>query len=122
MKQAARSWLLKQQRKDARWLGRRWYQDSQEDSKQTVLLTAYVARVLAARPADKPASAPTKPSPKLTNPKLSASQTPAPEGEPVMAALGYLRPKVEEVDEPYLIAVSQQWIVSGFRRPWRILD
>jgi hypothetical protein len=103
IKQNARGWLLKQQQKDGRWLGRRWYRDSQEDSKQTALLTAYVARVLAALPADKPI-VPPKSSPKLPNPKARAGQTPGPAGEPVAAALGYLRPKVEEVDEPYLIA------------------
>jgi hypothetical protein len=103
IKQNARRWLVKQQQKDGRWPGRRWYQDTQEDSKQTALLTAYVARVLAALPTDK-SSVPPASNPKLPNPKARAGQAPGPAGEPVAAALGYLRPKVDEVDEPYLIA------------------
>jgi hypothetical protein len=114
IKQNARGWLVKQQRKDGRWLGRRWYQDSQEDSKQTALLTAYVARVLAALPADKPI-VPLKSSPKLPNPKPRAGQAPGPAGEPVVAALGYLRAKVDEVDEPYLIAAYTLAALAAYR-------
>ncbi len=99
VQQKARRWLLKQQQKDGRWLGHRWYQDTQEDSKANTLLSAYVARVLADQ-----SITTTKSSKGVTNSKARAGQASAPAVDPVTTALGYLRPKVDEVDEPYLSA------------------
>jgi len=84
---SARRWLEKEQQKDGRWPAHLWY-SSQENIRQSSLLTAYVAQVLAALPADS------------TTP---ASQTHPAARNPVAAALNYLRPKVDEIDEPYLI-------------------
>jgi hypothetical protein len=92
VEQAARKWLEKQQQKDGRWIAHRWYQSAPEDGKQSALLTAYLARVLGAIP------------PANQNDSPKSNPAPRPSRDPVAAALEYLRPKVDELDEPYLIA------------------
>jgi hypothetical protein len=85
---SARSWLEKEQQKDGRWPAHLWY-SNRENIRQSALLTAYVAQMLAALREDS------------TTP---GSQTRPATRNPVAAALDYLRPKVDEIDEPYLIA------------------
>ncbi len=72
-------WLVSQQRPDGRWsVSAPW--DKAEDTRRSALLTAHVARVLAATTNDAAASAPLK------------------------RALAYLSEKARAIDEPYLIA------------------
>lgn len=84
----AREWLIKQQRPDGSWKAYD-YGRQVENQKRTALLTAYVARVLAA-----------------TAPAVKGDSTAA--GKQVSLelkhALDYLAPRIEEIDEPYLIA------------------
>jgi len=76
----ARAWLLLQQRPDGSWAVH-GYGDQVEDSRRTASLTAFIARVLAkGAPADKPVS---------------------PE---VKRALDYLAIRIDQIDEPYLLA------------------
>jgi hypothetical protein len=77
-----RAWLVSRQREDGSWPARRWW-DDKEDSRQTALTTAFVARVLAAtRGAE----------------KQGATTT------PLERALRYLAGRASEIDEPYLLA------------------
>jgi A-macroglobulin TED domain/Alpha-2-macroglobulin family/MG2 domain/Carboxypeptidase regulatory-like domain/A-macroglobulin receptor binding domain/Macroglobulin domain MG3 len=80
--EGARKFLIDQQQIDGRWIARFWGGD--EDAKRTSLNTAFIACVLAMegkRPAgDKTHSAAVRP------------------------ALDYLAKRIEEIDEPYLIA------------------
>ena len=77
-----RAWLISKQREDGSWPAHRWLDDN-EDSRQTALTTAFVARVLAAtRGAEKQSATPT----------------------PLERALRYLAARASEFDEPYLLA------------------
>jgi hypothetical protein len=83
------TWLLQHSEKDGRWIATDW--NGKENAKRTVMLTAYVARIIAttkvvsrdsagnARPSSEPSSA-------------------------VRRALDYLEPQINAYDEPYLIA------------------
>ena len=102
----ARDYLGKQQRADGSWPAYDW--ERKEDRRRTILLTAYVARVLAAtgvRAAN--AVTPAAPSTGGTAPgaqnsaQAGGSKAPA---TPLQRALAYLSARVEESDEPYLIA------------------
>ena len=79
----ARNWVIAQQQTDGRWKSQ-WY-GSNEDLRRSSLTTAYVAGVLAAE--QKRLAKPDK--------KLSES---------LQRALTFLAARVEEIDEPYLIA------------------
>lgn len=93
----ARDWILKSQQSDGRWVAYDWSQV--EDRQRTSLLTAYVARVFAAlgnhaqqvvgakRPAGRDAEADRQNLRQATR-----------------RALAYLAPRLDEIDEPYLIA------------------
>jgi hypothetical protein len=89
----ARAWLIKQQRPGGSWPAYD-YGDKVENKRRTALVTAYVARVLAMTAASirVDGTAGTKPNP---------AKTVAPE---LKRALTYLAARVEEIDEPYLIA------------------
>ncbi len=89
----ARAWLVKQQRADGSWAAHD-YGDKTENKRRTALLTAYVARVLAM----------TAPSGKIDG-TSTAKRQPLKETSPELKrALDYLAVRVEEIDEPYLIA------------------
>ncbi len=104
--QAARSWLMGQQRKDASWPGHRWVIEGREDTRRAALLTASIARVLASLPSDTGSEAAKSGASHGNPPKLAgeASRPNQPPADPVASALTYLRPRVEAIDEPYLIA------------------
>jgi len=90
----ARAWLLRQQRADGSWAAYD-YGDKLENKRRTALLTAYIARVLAmtarSTRVDGASSASTQNSSKAVSPELKR-------------ALDYLAARIEEIDEPYLIA------------------
>jgi len=87
----ARAWLIKQQRADGGWAAYD-YGDKLENKRRTALLTAYIARVLAM-------SAP------ATQIDGTANQKPLKAVSPELKrALAYLAMRIEEIDEPYLIA------------------
>ncbi|HEV8367009.1 MAG TPA: alpha-2-macroglobulin family protein, partial [Pyrinomonadaceae bacterium] len=83
--QNARRWLLSQQRSDGSWPA--YYWDKKEDLRRTAMLTALVARSLAA-----------------TEPKRSPNTQPTTEKSPLAKALDYLESRTAGFDEPYLIA------------------
>jgi hypothetical protein len=90
----ARTWLIKRQQANGSWLAHSYVSDQADTGRRTTLLTAYVARVLAmteSRQAiDKAAAAKT---PAVTNVSPELRQ-----------ALAYLATRIDEIDEPYLIA------------------
>jgi hypothetical protein len=82
-----RAWLVSKQRADGSWPAQHY---GKEDERQTVITTAFVARVLAAtRGLEQPAAA-----------QKQNAATPA----PLERALRYLAARASEIDEPYLIA------------------
>jgi hypothetical protein len=118
-----RAWLVSRQRADGSWPARHWWEEK-EDPRQTAMLTALVARALAATrgPENQSAPAPsqfaqaqTQPSQTQAQPAQTQSQTStpqaaaaqkqsAPQPPPLERALRYLAARASEVDEPYLIA------------------
>lgn len=90
----AREWLIAQQQSDGSWLPRYSYGG---DKRGEAMTTAYVARVLAIEHArtEKP------------DQKLTAS---------LQRALGLLSQKIEEIDEPYLIAVYALAVTDAVER------
>ncbi len=106
-------WLARQQRADGSWPAKTW--GDKEDSRRTALTTAYITRVMArtgknAFTTEQPTAA-TKPS--------TPNGASKPSGEtltPLARALRYLSARVEEVDEPYLIAsYALAWLDAGER-------
>ncbi len=90
---AGRAWLVKQQRGDSSWAAHD-YGDKIENKRRTALLTAYVARVLAM----------TAPAAKIDGTSV-ANQQPSKQVSPELKhALDYLAARIDEIDEPYLIA------------------
>jgi len=85
-----RTWLLKQQKEDGSWAAYN-YGQRVENRRQTALLSAYIARVLA-RSALEPKTA------KATD---KSNTSGAPE---LKRALDYLAARSAEMDEPYLLA------------------
>ncbi|MDT5294467.1 MAG: hypothetical protein QOJ76_1347, partial [Acidobacteriota bacterium] len=107
-----RDWLIRQQRDDGSWPAP--YRGNVEDSRQTPLTTAFIARVLAATqkpgpdagsPAAQTSHAQASPTP---TPAQTTAQASAPTATiplpPLPRALRYLAARVDEIDEPYLIA------------------
>ncbi|HYH85659.1 MAG TPA: MG2 domain-containing protein, partial [Pyrinomonadaceae bacterium] len=88
-----RDWLVKQQREDGSWPARLYWSNT-EDTRRTALNTAFIARVLASLPHDE--AKPKAPAPVAAT---SVDKTP-----PLRRALRYLAARIEEIDEPYLIA------------------
>jgi hypothetical protein len=91
---AARQWLVKQQKADGSWAAYEYYSKQTENQRRTALLTAFVARVLA-----------------MTDPLIKIDGTASAKQQPLKSvslelqrALAYLSTKIEEIDEPYLIA------------------
>ncbi|HJR08223.1 MAG TPA: MG2 domain-containing protein [Pyrinomonadaceae bacterium] len=91
---SAREWLVRQQRADGSWAAYEY--DKKSHAIRTAMLTAYVARILAMQ---KPDAAP------QTNTQTnSQTQAATQAATPLRRALAYLAPRIEEFDEPYLIA------------------
>ena len=86
----AAAWLIKQQRADGSWSAYD-YGSSVENKRRSALLTSYVARVLAL----------SAPSNRIDGTAQKASKQVSPE---LKRALDYLALRIEEIDEPYLIA------------------
>ena len=89
----ARVWLIKQQRADGSWAAYD-YGDKLEDKRRTAMLTAYLARVLAM----------TKSQPGSSVKGTAPAQKPDQSSFVLKHTLDYLSLRVEESDEPYLIA------------------
>ena len=90
----ARAWLIKQQHTNGSWTVYE-YGDKAENKRRTAMLTAYVARVLATTASsaeiDGGQSKTAPPAFKVVAPELNR-------------ALDYLAARIDEIDEPYLIA------------------
>lgn len=91
----ARAWLMKQQRTDGSWAAYD-YGDKVENVRRTALLTAYIARVLAASGSSQDASS------AAPSPANQATDTDA--ANALKKALAYLARRIEEIEEPYLLA------------------
>jgi hypothetical protein len=78
----ARVWLISQQQSDGRWIARYWSQS--EDTRRTAMTTAFIARTLAQ--------------------ESRAAKPDKAVADALRRALDYLARRVEEIDEPYLIA------------------
>jgi hypothetical protein len=90
----ARAWLIKQQCADGSWAAYD-YGDKLENQRRTAMLTAYVARVLAM----------TADLVKIDGPSNKSAQQPLKRVVPELKhALDYLATRIDEIDEPYLIA------------------
>ncbi len=89
--QHARSWLLNQMKPDGHWAARNYWNGA-EDPRQSAMLTAYIARVLAtARPAAADGTA--------------SQQISAVSDRSLASAIAWLGPQTQQQDEPYLIAL-----------------
>ncbi len=87
----ARDYLIKQQQTDGSWSAVS-YGNQAAAERRTALLTAYVARSLAMTRATK-------------NPAATPNTKPLPETEALKRALDFLAIAVNEIDEPYLLAM-----------------
>ena len=105
-----RAWLVSKQRADGSWAAYYWQDRNKEDTRQTALTTAFIARVLAAtrRLEQTPAKAQTAQTQTQANTSTpqsaSAQKQSAPKLPPLERALRYLAERASEIDEPYLIA------------------
>lgn len=90
----ARDWLVKQQRADGSWPAHEYWSNS-EDKQRSAMLTAYVARILATTETKigSEASKDKSVAPKTSDATLALKR-----------ALDYLSQRVDEIDEPYLLA------------------
>jgi uncharacterized protein YfaS (alpha-2-macroglobulin family) len=79
----ARKFILGSQERDGRWAPRYW--NEKEDAKRSALNTAYIARVLAME-------------------KSKEAKADKDFAAALSRSLDYLRKRIEEIDEPYLIA------------------
>lgn len=96
----ARTWLLKQQRNDGSWVVYD-YGNNVENKQRTASLTAYLARVLAmTEPKDRPAQGQVSGTASVNQP----AKKPSDAALGLRRALDYLSLRVDEIDEPYLIA------------------
>jgi A-macroglobulin TED domain/A-macroglobulin receptor binding domain len=97
---AACEWLVKQQRPDGSWAAYE-YGNKVDDKQRTALLTSYVARVLAVSEqkakGQKADAAKKDPQPSSSSTRVSISSA-------LKVALDYLGQRVNEIDEPYLLA------------------
>lgn len=90
----SRAWIMKRQRADGSWAPPAYGRDT-EDQRRTLMLTAFIARVLA-----------------MTEPKVAVQAQPSttPATKPsdsrlaVQRALNYLATRTEEIAEPYALA------------------
>jgi hypothetical protein len=83
------TWVINQTQPDGHWVARDW--NGNENPRRSILLTAYIARMLVN---SKLSSADSNRDPQVSK---SASAD-------VRRALAYLQPQAESVDEPYVIA------------------
>jgi uncharacterized protein YfaS (alpha-2-macroglobulin family) len=91
--QDTRQWLIKQQRPDGSWPAQDYDAGGGANQRRTALLTAFVARVLAL----------TESGARLDD--ITAKQQPGKAVSPELRrALSYLSNKIEQIDEPHMIA------------------
>jgi uncharacterized protein YfaS (alpha-2-macroglobulin family) len=103
----ARAWLIRQQRADGSWAAYD-YGDKLENKRRTALLTAYIARVLAI----------TASSIQIDGTSATSNQKPFKTVSPELKrALDYLAARIEEIDEPYLIASYALAALDAADRP-----
>ena len=114
----AREWLVSRQSADGSWSAYEYEKTS--NGRRTAMLTAYVARILAMQPPD----ARLQPDPQVKNQTSqikaqAATTTPhaTSNATPLGRALAYLAPRVEEIDEPYLIASYALAAIDGGASP-----
>jgi uncharacterized protein YfaS (alpha-2-macroglobulin family) len=88
---SARDWLIKYQQSDGRWVAQNWQKI--EDKRRSALLTAYVAQIFAAR-IKKATSVEVKQDANNRQKLINATKR----------ALDYLSPRIDEIDEPYMMA------------------
>jgi hypothetical protein len=100
--QADLTWLLQHSEKDGRWIATNW--DGTENTNRTMMLTAYVARIIATTRIASPD--PTE------NAHLLSEASSA-----VQLALAFLEPQVNAYDEPYLIASYALASLATAQRP-----
>ena len=122
--QAARTWLVQQQQQDGSWPASEW--DKKQSGRRTLLLTAYIARVLAMHKDDadktktptQPASSqsPTQISP-MSAQATSKDPARAPRPTPLAHALAFLAGHLDDVDEPYFIAAYTLAAIDGGAPP-----
>jgi len=87
--EGARAWLLNQAKADGHWAeSSYWIKD--ENQVRSALLTAYIARVLAMT--------------RLNTPETTKIQLESMSNRALDRALAWLKPRVEQYDEPYLMA------------------
>jgi hypothetical protein len=104
-------WLARQQRADGSWPAHDW--GGKEDSRRTALTTAYVARVMARTGRNAFTTGPAATDPQA---KDGAAKRKGETLTPLARALRYLSARVEEVDEPHLIAsYALAWLDAGER-------
>ena len=108
-----REWLVRQQHVDGSWSVYNW--DGAGDKRLTALTTAYIARVLARTSKGTPATEPASTG-KALNGNGRTSNGNGKTLPPLARALRYLAERVEEVDEPHLIAsYALAWLDAGER-------
>lgn len=103
-----RDWLIRQQNADGSWTAYSWDKSANSD-RQSAMLTAYVARILAMQGANAARQS-------VEQTKLS-NTTPA---TPLRRALDYLAPRAGEWDEPYLVASYALAAIDGGESPDKI--
>ncbi|HKP72470.1 MAG TPA: MG2 domain-containing protein [Pyrinomonadaceae bacterium] len=119
----ARRWLVGQQRADGSWAALGW--DKKEDSRRTAMLTAYVARILAMSQSPEDAAADKNEAlakfnaEQQSQPQRAGLVKPEPPLPPLGRALAYLAPRVEETDEPYMLASYALAAIDGGDAPAR---
>lgn len=105
----ARDWLIRQQHEDGGWTT--YARDAKESGSRAAMLTAYIARILAMQ---QPAAQPQPNGQSKTAPPVTMPAT------PLRRALAYLAPRIEEFDEPYLIASYTLAAIDGGEPPHQI--
>jgi len=100
----ARDWLIRQQNADGSWATHA--SDTNRDRRRTAILTSYVARILAMQ----------QPAASSSTEDQNKTQT----ATPLRRALAYLAPRIEEMDEPYLIASYTLAAIDGGESPDKI--
>ena len=103
----ARAWLVAQQQTDGSWLAD--MSDKQHASRRTLMLTAYIARVLARHRVAGASDSDTIQAPRATPPPTPNTAAPtdaarAPLPSALTRALAFLARHLDDADEPYFIA------------------
>jgi hypothetical protein len=98
---SAREWLIRKQGADGSWAAYEY--EKKSNAIRTAMLTAYIARILAMH----------KPGAALQTNTQAATQAATQTASPLRRALAYLAPRIEEFNEPYLIASYALAAIDG---------